>query len=65
MDMKGFIEGMAEVRGIWKGEWYQSFVWRRNYVSNTWSKREEKRMVTFRMGENKAEIDLVLTKKEY
>ena len=29
-----------------------SFVWRRNYVSNTWFKREEKRKVAFRMGEN-------------
>ena len=34
-------------------------------VSNTWLKREEKRKVTFRMGENKTKIDLVLTKKEH
>ena len=27
--------------------------------------REEKRKVTFRMGENKTEIDFVLIKKEY
>ena len=27
--------------------------------------REEKRMVTFRMGENKTENDFVLTKKEH
>ena len=30
-------------------------------VSNTWCKREEKRKVTFRMGENETEIDFVLT----
>ena len=33
-------------------------------VSITWSKREEKRKVTFRMGENKTEIHLVLIKKK-
>ena len=34
-------------------------------VSNTWSKREEKRKVAFRMGENETEIDFVLIKKEH
>ena len=34
-------------------------------VSNTWLSRGEKRMVTFRMGENKTEIDFVLKKKEH
>ena len=34
-------------------------------VSNTWPKREEKRKVTFRMGENEIEIDLVLIKEEH
>ena len=34
-------------------------------MSNTWSKREEKRKVTFRMGENEREIDFVLMKKEH
>ena len=34
-------------------------------VSNTWFKREEKRMVTFGMGENETEIDIVLLKKEH
>ena len=34
-------------------------------VSNTWFKREEKRKVTFRMGENVTEIDFVLIKKEH
>ena len=33
-------------------------------MSNTWSKREEKRKVTFRMGENETEIDSVLIMKE-
>ena len=33
-------------------------------VSNTWFMREEKRKVTFRMGENVTEIDFVLTMKE-
>ena len=34
-------------------------------VSNTWFKREEKRKVTFRMGENETEIVVVLIKKEH
>ena len=34
-------------------------------VSNTWFRIEEKRKVTFRMGENETEIDFVLTKKRY
>ena len=37
----------------------------RKYVLNTWFKREEKRKVTFRMGENETEIDFVLIKKEH
>ena len=32
-------------------------------MSNTWFKREDKRKVTFRMGENETEIDWV--DKEY
>ena len=32
-------------------------------MSVTWFKREEKRKVTFRMGENEAEIEIVLIKK--
>ena len=35
------------------------------YVSNTWPTREEKRKVTFRIGENETEIDVVLKKKEH
>ena len=31
-------------------------------VSNTWFKREEKRKVTFRIGENETKIDFVLIK---
>ena len=34
-------------------------------VSNTWSKREENRKVTFRMDENETEIDFVFIKKEH
>ena len=34
-------------------------------MSNTWLKREEKRKVTFRMGEKETEIDCVLIKKEH
>ena len=34
-------------------------------VSNTWFKREEKRKVAFRMGENEIEIDFVLIKNEH
>ena len=34
-------------------------------VLNAWLKREEKRKVTFRMGENETEIDFVLIKKEH
>ena len=32
-------------------------------VSNTWFEREEKRKVTFRIGENETEIDFVLIMK--
>ena len=35
------------------------------FVSNAWPKREEKRKVTFRMGENETEIDIVQIKKEH
>ena len=34
-------------------------------LSNTWFRREEKRKVTYRMGENETEIDIVLIKKEH
>ena len=34
-------------------------------MSNTWFKREEKRKVTFRMGESETEIDFALIKKEH
>ena len=34
-------------------------------MSDTWSKREDSRKVTFRMGENEAEFDIVLIKKEH
>ena len=34
-------------------------------VSNKWFKREEKRKVTCRMGENETEIDFGLIKKEH
>ena len=34
-------------------------------VSNTWLKVEDKRKVTFRMGEQETENDLVLTRKEH
>ena len=34
-------------------------------VSNTWLRKEEKRKMTVRMGENKTEVDFVLTKKEH
>ena len=34
-------------------------------VSNIWFKREEKRKVTFRMGENEEKSDFVLMKKEH
>ena len=34
-------------------------------MSNTCLKRDEKRKVTFRMGENETEIDFVLIKKEH
>ena len=35
------------------------------YMSNTWFRREEKRKMAFRMGENETEIDFVLMKKEH
>ena len=34
-------------------------------VSNTWFMREEKRKVTFRMGDIETKIEFVLTKKEH
>ena len=34
-------------------------------VSSTWFRREERRKVTFRIGENDTEIDFVLIKKEH
>ena len=34
-------------------------------MSNTWLKRDEKRMVTLRMGEIETKIDFVLIKKEH
>ena len=34
-------------------------------MSNTWLKREEKRKVTFRMGENETGIVFVLIMKEH
>ena len=34
-------------------------------MSNTWFMGEEKRKVTFRMGENESEIDFMLIKKEH
>ena len=36
-----------------------------NYVCQIHDLRQEKRKVTFGMGENETEIDLVLTKKEH
>ena len=34
-------------------------------VSNAWHKREVRRKVTLRMGENETEIDFVMIKKEH
>ena len=34
-------------------------------ISNTWLRREEKRKVTFTMGENEKKIDIVLMKREH
>ena len=34
-------------------------------TSNTWFKREEKRKVTFRTGENETELDFLLIKNEH
>ena len=40
-------------------------LWKELCVLNTWFKREERRKVTFRMGDNKTEIDFVLIRREY
>ena len=40
MDLMGFVECIEYVRRIWNEECYNSFVWRRNYMSNTWPKIE-------------------------
>ena len=42
-----------------------SIVWRKNYVSNAWFSREDKRKVTFKIGEDETEIDFVLIEKEH
>ena len=42
-----------------------SFAWRKNYVSSTWFKREEKEKATFSPGENERETDCVLMRKEH
>ena len=42
-----------------------SFVWIKNFLSNTWSKREEKRKLTFRMGENETNFFFMLIEKEH
>ena len=34
-------------------------------MSSTWFKKEEKKKVTLRIGENETEIDFVLMKKEH
>ena len=60
MDMVGILIGFL-------GAWCRSEEFGRENelcVLNTWSKREEKRKVTFRMGDE-TDIDCVLTKKEH
>ena len=64
MGLMGFMERVRLVRGVWEEECYWSFAWRKNYVLNTRFKREEKRKVTFIIGENETEIDFVLIMKE-
>ena len=42
----------------------QEFNMEKECVLNTWTKREEKRKLTVRLGENQTEIDYVLIRKE-
>ena len=67
MDLMGFMED-----GGWRRRSEEfgrknviSFVWRMNFVCQIHGLREEKGKVTFRMGENGTDIDLVLTKKKH
>ena len=53
------------VKGTWKEECYQFCLEKESCVSNTWTKRKEKRKVTFSMGENETDIDFVLIEKEH
>ena len=76
-DFKGHvgrhIDGLDEVHGKYdvgqrklEGKFLLEFCQEMELrVSNTWSKREEKRKVTFTMGENKTEMNFVLIKKEH
>ena len=56
-----FVEGMAWGKGIL----LEFYLEKELYVSNTWFKREQKRKVTFSVGENEIEIDFVLIKKQH
>ena len=52
------------VSSAWFKELCVSSAWFKELcVSSTWFKREEKRKVTFRIGDNETEIDFVLIKK--
>ena len=68
----GHIDGIEGVHG-WYGVGQRNLEGRmllefslekESCVSNTWSKREDRRKVTFRMGENETKNNIVLIKKE-
>ena len=72
MDLMGFMEVWYSI--VWYGIGQWNLEWRMLLefclekelnVSNKWSKREENRKATFRMGENETEIDIVSIKKEH
>ena len=58
----GYVVGRTYMEGRILLEFYLG---KELCVSNTWFKREERRKVKFRIGENKPEIDFVLIKKEH
>ena len=59
IDLKMFMEGFYVGQRNLEGRMLLEFCLEKElYVSNTWSKREEKRKVKCRMGENEKKLTL-------
>ena len=71
-DVGRYIDGFDWIHGWYgmgqrhfEGEMLLEFCLEKELcMSSTWSKREEKRKVTFRMSENETKINLVFIKKK-